>query len=270
MVFDLPLVSFDIETTPNPDMGRAYLGFTGDDGAVIRQMMAARKEETAGRTEYPAQPWHRVICVCVTVLDPKTGSVEMRQLGSEDLWNERSHVEEFFAFVERRGRWRDETADTAEPLPYRLVSWNGAGFDLPILRYRAMAHGIVAADFNHHSGARKHDNYFARYGSLHVDVMDELSSFGAAPRAGLDAMAKSLHLPSKDFLSKPIQDHLIDGEHGAIVEYCKLDTLMTLLAYLSWARHAGWVQPEAYERAMEGARACVARQGHERWGEITW
>lgn len=266
-MFDLPLVSFDIETTPDPDLGRAHLGFEGDNASVIRQMMAARAAETAGRTEYPAQPWHRVICVCVTVLDPETGHVEMLQIGSDDLWNEPSHVEAFFAFVEGHAGGGSAVAPT---LPYRLVSWNGAGFDLPILRYRAMVHGIVAADFNRRDGNRKQDHYFSRYGSLHVDVMDELSSWGVSPRAGLDAVAKALHFPSKDFLSMPIQEHLIAGDHRAIVEYCKLDTLVTLLVYLSWGRHAGWVEPAAYDRAMDGARACVARQGDERWREIAW
>lgn len=269
-MFDLPLISFDIETTPNPDMGRAHLGFDGDNASIIRQMMAARAVETQGRTEYPAQPWHRVICVCVTVLDPKTGSIEMLPLGSDDLWDERSHVEEFFAFVEKRGKWGSRDSAEAADLPSRLVSWNGSGFDLPILRYRAMAHGIIAADFNRTGGNRKYDHYFARFGNLHVDVMDELSSYGASPRAGLDAVAKSLGLPSKEFLSKPIHEHLIEGDHVTIVEYCKLDTLVTLLAYLSWGRHAGWVQPEAYEQAMAEARACVAKQEHPGWREVTW
>src|SRR5690606_16092256 len=156
---------------------------------------------------------------------------------------ERSHVEEFFAFVERRGTWSGQDPGVTTAGPYRLVSWNGSGFDLPILRYRAMAHGVVAADFNRRDGNRKHDHYFARFGTLHVDVMDELSSYGASPRAGLDAVAKALHFPSKDFLSKPIQEHLIAADHATIIEYCKLDTLLTLLVYLSWGRHAGWIDP---------------------------
>jgi hypothetical protein len=100
--------------------------------------------------------------------------------------------------------------------------------------------------------------------------MDELCGYGASPRAGLDAVAKSLGFPSKDFLSRPIQEHLIDGDHRAIVEYCKLDTLMTLLVYLSWGRHAGWIKPEAYDLAMASARACVAGQEHPGWREIVW
>lgn len=54
------------------------------------------------------------------------------------------------------------------------------------------------------------------------------------------------------------------------LEYCKLDTLVTLLVYLSWGRHAGWVPPDAYDRAMAGARACVERQAHSGWRGVSW
>jgi len=139
-VFDLPLLAFDIETTPNPAIGRSAMGLEGDDRAVILEMMRRRSEETGGHTEYPAQPWHRVICACATTLDFASGTVEMLHLGTPNLWDEESQVRGFYELVEKgAGAHRRATRGSSDRR-FRLVSWNGAGFDLPILRYRAMAH----------------------------------------------------------------------------------------------------------------------------------
>src|ERR1044072_5107603 len=66
-----------------------------------------------------------------------------------------------------------------------LVSWNGGGFDLPVLHYRALRHGIVAPryweggdgdqDFRFH-------NYLTRFHARHLDLMDVLSSYQARAR----------------------------------------------------------------------------------------
>src|SRR5690606_16876708 len=140
-------------TTPDPAMGRAAMGLAGSDDAVVRQMMSRRSEETEGRTEYPAQPWHRVICVCATILEPESGKARISNLGADDLWDEPAHVRGFFELVEGR------SAHLPRGATPRLLSWNGAGFDLPILRYRAMRHGIVATAFNCKDGERRFNNY---------------------------------------------------------------------------------------------------------------
>jgi predicted PolB exonuclease-like 3'-5' exonuclease len=206
-MFDLPIVAFDIETLPDPDLGRRQLGLAGSDHDVVAG------EETSGRSEYPVRPWHRIVCVCATLLDPKDGRVHIVSLGADDLMNEASHIDGFFQLVEGK----TEKLSTSP----RLVSWNGSGFDLPILRYRGMLHGIVAANFNRQEGDRKWNNYLGRFHDLHVDLMELLCGFGAAPRVGLEATAQSLGLPSKSFLERPLHEHVTRGEYGQVVEYCK-------------------------------------------------
>ena len=67
-----------------------------------------------------------------------------------------------------------------------LVSWNGGGFDLPVLHYRALRHGIVAPRYweaGDADQAFRFNNYLNRYHSRHLDLMDVLSSYpGARPR----------------------------------------------------------------------------------------
>lgn len=238
-MFDRPIVAFDIETVPDPDVGRRHHGLSGTDADVVREMVRLRLEETQGSTEYPSLPWHRVVCACATILD--ADGCEIRALGGE-AFDERGHVEGFFHLVSERA-----------PL---LVSWNGRGFDLPVLRYRAMALGLAAPGFYH------------RKDELHLDLMDELSSHGASRRAGLAAVSELLGLPSKRFLERPIYDHVLAGESARVVEYCKLDTVDTLLVYLAWAHHEGRLDPPHLLAAIDRLRTAVSRETDAGWRPI--
>ena len=254
VVLDRPIAAFDIETIPDPDLGRRLLGLEGSDRDVVHEMVRRRLEETEGASEYPQLPWQRVVCVCATVLDPESGQVQIRALGG-DAMDERSHVEGFFRMV------------SAERAP-RLVSWNGGGFDLPVLRYRAMMLGVAAPDFYRADGERRWNNYQNRYHDLHTDVMDALSSFGASMRIGLDTLGKVLGLPGKAFLDRAIYDHVLDGEAARVIEYCKLDTVETLLVFLVWAFHTGQLTESELRRAVGGVQTTIGELPYEGWRDI--
>src|SRR5258708_24273025 len=93
-MLDKPLVAFDIETIPDPDIGRRVHGLTGADADVIREMVHKRREETDGKTDYPQSPFHRIACVCVTIV--RDARVEIRQLSGD---SERAILETFHALV---------------------------------------------------------------------------------------------------------------------------------------------------------------------------
>ena len=71
MLLDRPIVAFDIETIPDPDIGRRVLEIEGTDAEVVREMVRRRSEETDGKTEYPQSPWHRVVAICVVAIPTK-------------------------------------------------------------------------------------------------------------------------------------------------------------------------------------------------------
>lgn len=77
-MFDRPVAALDIETIPDPELGRRVLGISGTDAHVIHELVRRRLAETEGGTEYPQHPWQRVVCVCVSTLDPESGRVEIR------------------------------------------------------------------------------------------------------------------------------------------------------------------------------------------------
>jgi predicted PolB exonuclease-like 3'-5' exonuclease len=254
-MFDRPLVAFDIETIPDPEIGRRVMNIEGDDHAVVLEMVRRRQEESKGAQKYPQQPWHRVVCICATVLDPKTGTIEMRTLGS-DPESERSIIDGFFDLFAPH-----------VPSP-RLVSWNGNGFDLPVLRYRGMKHGIAAPGFYRAGADRYAPSYVNRYHDLHVDVMDVLSGYGASARAGLGTTCDLLDLPGKSFLEREVYEHWFAGEHRRVVEYCKLDTLETLLVFLAWSVHNGSLAHADLAAYVPRIRELVAAQDYPAWADV--
>ena len=64
------------------------------------------------------------------------------------------------------------------------MSWNGGGFDLPVLNYRALIHGVTAArywDWGDDDREFKFNSYLGRYHTRHLDLMDVLAMY--QPRA---------------------------------------------------------------------------------------
>ena len=147
-----PLIAFDIETIPDPDVGRRILGFEGDDFSVVRQMFKQRLEEMDGRTGYPQQPHHRVVTIGVARLDPEDGSFSVDVVGG-DAMDERSHLGRVLQGAVAGGTVtgnrppeqpiQSPSGQQSPGSAPRLISWNGNGFDLPIIRYRAMLNGIA-------------------------------------------------------------------------------------------------------------------------------
>ena len=84
------------------------------------------------------------------------------------------------------------TPDGIERYTPQLVSWNGGGFDLPVLNHRALIHGVTAAkywDWGDDDRDFKFNSYLGRYHTRHLDLMDVLAMYQPRASAGLDAMA---------------------------------------------------------------------------------
>jgi predicted PolB exonuclease-like 3'-5' exonuclease len=87
----------------------------------------------------------------------------------------------------------------------QLVSWNGSGFDLPVLHYRAMLNQVAAPRYwemgeSNDSDSKdfKWNNYINRYHMRHIDLMDVLAKHNGRANAPLDAIAKVVWLPRKN------------------------------------------------------------------------
>ncbi len=229
---DRPLAAFDIETIPDPELGRRLQGFSGNDDVVIELMLRRRLEETDGASDFHKSPYHRIVTIAVAWLDPSSGKFKLGVPG-DDTNNEKELLESFFHVIEKN-----------KNAP-RLISWNGNGFDLPVIRYRSMIHGISAPRFYKEDENFKWNNYQNRFHSLHVDLMDVLAGYGASQPVSLDDVSRILGLPGKTVTQgSKVYSHILKGEESLVREYCELDCLNTLLIYLVWSVHRGKLNPQ--------------------------
>jgi hypothetical protein len=82
-----------------------------------------------------------------------------------------------------------------------------------------MLHGFAAPELYRSDGEWKWNNYQNRYHDMHVDLMDVLSGYGASRFVGLGKMCDLLQIPSKSFLTKPIYEHILDGEQELVEDF---------------------------------------------------
>jgi hypothetical protein len=234
-------LAFDIETVPDVELGRRLYELDGLDDATVAHVMTVKQRQVRNSDVLPA---HQQRVIAISCVMRSSEGVRVFSLGEEQS-GEKELVQRFFDGLERY-------APT-------LVSWNGSGFDLPVLNYRALAHGLSAARYwEVGDGDRdyKFNNYLARYHWRHVDLMDVLSTYGASGRASLDHIAQLLKLPGKLGMSgADVWPAYRRGEIGAIRNYCETDALNTYLIYLRFQVLRGGLDAKAHAYEVQQLEA---------------
>ena len=209
---------FDIETVPDTDLGRRLHGLEGGSDTEVAEVMFAQRRAQTG-SDFLAHEQHRVVAISVAMRT--RDSLKLWSLGEESS-SEKHLIERFF-----------EGLDKFTP---ELVSWNGSGFDLPVLHYRCMLHGVTAARYwetGESDGSFRYSNYLSRFHWRHIDLMDVLSGFQGRGRASLDHVATLLGLPGKVGMhGSQVWDTYLKGGLKRIRDYCETDVLNTYLIYL--------------------------------------
>ncbi len=246
--------SFDIETVPDVEFGRQLLGMDGIDDKDVATAMTFKREQATGSDFLPLHQ-HRVVAISVAL---RTGdSFRVWSLGDESS-DEAELVSRFFDGIERY------TPD--------LVSWNGGGFDLPVLHYRALRHGIQAPRYwEHGDGDRdfKWNNYLSRYHWRHVDLMDVLANFNNRAFAKLDEIAVMLGFPGKLGMSgAKVWDKFLDGAIGEIRDYCETDVVNTWLVYLRFQYMRGQLDDADLQREFALVRETLKSMGRSHTDEF--
>jgi len=124
--------------------------------------------------------------------------------------------------------------DRIAELKPQLVTFNGSSFDLPVLRYRAMVHGVAAPGLSSRP-------YFNRYTEDAIDLCDVLSSFNHQGKATLHELCRVMGLPGKpDGMSgEEVEKYYRDGHIGEIAAYCESDVVNTYRLWLRYERFCG-------------------------------
>lgn len=238
---------FDIETVPDVELGRRALGLTALDDAQVAKAMFATSRARSGSDFLPLEQ-HRV--VAISCLLRTREQLRCWSLGEEDS-DERELIARFFDGIERY------TPD--------LVSWNGSGFDLPVLHYRSLRAGIQAPRYwetGEEDSSFRWNNYLSRYHWRHLDLMDVLSAHQPRARASLEDMAALLELPGKlGFSGERVWSAFQSGELAAIRHYCETDVLNTYLIYLRFEHLRGRLDRAGLDAEQQRLRDWLGGAG---------
>jgi 3'-5' exonuclease len=239
---------FDIETIPDVAFGRRVYNLEGlADEQVAKAMFALRRQDT-GNDFLPFEQQRVVAISCV--LRSRDG-LKVWSLGDVNS-SEAELVERFFDGIER--------------FSPDLISWNGSGFDLPVLTLRALAAGVQAPRYwetGDGDTAFRYNNYLSRYHWRHTDLMDVLSGYQGRGRVSLQNAAYLLGLPGKlGFSGAQVWDAWLAGNLVGIRQYCETDVLNTYLIYLRFEMMRGRSTRERYAEEVERVKTLL-RAGKE-------
>jgi predicted PolB exonuclease-like 3'-5' exonuclease len=222
--------------------------------AVARAQAEARERSRDGSDFLPVS-FQYPVAVCVARVGPDFRLQALTCLDAPQF-RPREIVEAFWRGVARYGK-------------AKLVTFNGRGFDLPLLELAAFRYGCSGPDY-----FRRTRNRF----NGHLDLMDWLGNFGACRLAGgLDLLSKVLGKPGKMGVTGDQVYALHQaGKVKEINDYCMFDTLDTYFVFLRTKVMTGDLTLKEEHELVGAARAWLQarvadvpalRRYLENWGD---
>jgi len=250
-----PILAFDIETVPDcAGLRRLHELPENLPDREVAEIAFQRRRAQSGSDFLPPH-LHRVLVISCVLRDAEQLRIWSIGAPQED---ERTAIQRFYDGVERY-------------VP-QLVSWNGGGFDLPVLNFRALANGVSAPRF-WEQGEEDRDfrfnNYVSRYHARHLDLMDVLAMYQPRNNASLDDMARLAGFPGKVGMGgAAVWDQYQAGESRAIRNYCEADSVNTYLLFLRYQLLRGVLNEERYRAECDLVRSVLEKQQEPHWGEF--
>ncbi len=250
-------IVFDIETVPDASAGRRLLESPALTDVEARDALRAYfLEKTGGKNDFPRQPFHQVAAISYAHLICEPGEegkeLVIRRIasGGEAGSGERELLEGFLGLIEKRAP--------------RLVSFNGRGFDVPVIKYRAMKHGLACPRW--FSEGDRWNGYDARYShEYHLDLLEIFSNYGASSRCSMHEVATCFNIPGKLGTAGDDVRGLFEAGHiETIRNYCETDVCTTLLLFLRWQLFNGALSDGAYARIILGLSHYLEHEGETR------
>lgn len=238
------VLAFDIETIPDVETGRRLHDLDGLSDADVARVLAMKRREQTGDSDFLRHHLHRIVAISAVLRHGD--SVRVWSLG-EPGSAEGELIRRFFDGIER--------------YTPTLVTWNGCTFDLPVLHYRALKHGIPAPrywDTGGNDQSFRFNNYLNRFHERHTDLMDVLANYNGRAAAPLTEIAVMLGFPGKMGRSgAEVWDQYLAGRIDEIRDYCETDALNTYLVYLRFEMIRGNLDEAGWTRETELLRATL-------------
>lgn len=211
-----PFMVLDIETVLDPELPLA---------------------ESSETERLPAPAHHQVVAIGALWFDP---NYEVRRIGVlGEGKSERAVLRDFAQIVNDR-----------RPT---LISFNGRGFDLPVIATRCLRYGIPLTQYY-----RSRDMRYRFSPEGHLDLMDFVADFGAAKPSRLDVLAKLCGMPGKVGVDgKDVAPMVQAGRIAEVRAYCLCDVVQTAGVFLRVQLLRGELDREAYRTAMNGLLTAI-------------
>ena len=250
-----PILAFDIETIPDCAGLIKVLGLAPDTPNEHVAEIAFQQRRRLTGSDF-LQPYLHCVTAISCALRDREG-FRVWSLGTVEEGEARL-VQRFFDGIGR--------------LTPQLVSWNGSGFDLPVLVQRALIHGLSAPRFwdqGEEDRDFKWNNYLSRYHTRHIDLMDALAIYQARANAPLDEMARLCGFPGKLGMDgAQVWPAWQQGRIADIRAYCETDATNTYLLFLRFQRMRGQLSADAYAAEIALVRETLAASPQPQWAEF--
>ena len=250
-----PTLVFDIETVPDLAGLRRVHSLPAElaDADVLEWALQQRRAATG--SEFVPPYLQRVIAIACALRED--AGLRIASVGNATD-SEAELIRRFFDLIERHTP--------------QLVSWNGGGFDLPVLCHRALMHGLTAARFwelGDDDREFRYNSYIGRYHTRHLDLMDVLAMYQSRNNAPLDAMARLSGLPGKIGLTgAEVRAAFVAGRIEDIRRYCEADALNTYLLYLRFQLLRGTLSPDEHASEVAVVREKLSGSKEPHWREF--
>ena len=244
---------FDIETVPDTSGGAKLLELEGLSKKDIIKAMEHTQFQKSGTM---FQPLHLHKIVAISVLYKNNEKLSLLSLGDEDS-EESDLLNLFFSAI-----------DKSQP---QLVSWNGKGFDSPVIHYRALIHGVSSIkywDKGDDDREFKWNNYLNRYHDRHLDLMDVMS--GYKKPASLTDIAQLIGAPGKYGIDgSKVTDYYLANDIKKIRDYCETDVLNTYFVFLRYQLISNNITIDNYKKLLEEIFSFLDKSDKEHWKEFS-
>jgi predicted PolB exonuclease-like 3'-5' exonuclease len=250
-----PILVFDIETVPDLAGLRRVHTVPAElaDEAVLDWITQQRRAQTG--SDFLPLLYQQVVAIACVLRDGS--GIKVASVGTPDD-TEPELIRRFYDLIDKHTP--------------QLVSWNGGGFDLPVLNYRALIHGVTAAkfwDWGDDDREFKWNSYLGRYHTRHLDLMDVLAMYQPRAYAGLDAMARLCGFPGKLGMDgNAVHAAVRAGKIDDVRRYCETDAMNTYLLYLRFRLLRGELAAGEYAKEVSMAREKIAAVNAPHWKEF--
>jgi predicted PolB exonuclease-like 3'-5' exonuclease len=251
----MPTLVFDIETIPDTDGLRHLHQLPAETSAEDVANIAFHQRRQHNGSDFLPLHQHKICAISCALREGN--HFKVWTLGDANS-TEAEIIQRFF--------------DGIEKYTPQIVSWNGGGFDLPVLHYRAMINQVQAPrywDLGEDDKDFKWNNYISRYHMRHLDLMDVLAMFNARANAPLDEIAQLCGFPGKLGMDgSKVWSAYVAGEIEAIRNYCETDVANTYLVFLRFQLMRGHLSPTQYGDEIQLVRGTLQSYTGQHWQEF--